>query len=106
METQLASHEHVATFVTNLLNTGGTLVSIIDNLSDALVENGAEPDAARDDILGTLAGTIARRFASMPAADVVRAAELIDVAMESVMIDLQRAMKGSRRRERRQRSRR
>ncbi len=105
METQLASQDHVAAFVTNLLNTGGTLVSIIENLSDALVENGADPDEASDDILGMVAGTISQRFASVPAPEVVRAAELIDIAMETVMTDLHRALERSRRRERTQRSR-
>ena len=100
METQLASDDHVALFVTHLLNTGGTLVSIIDNLADALIENGAEPDEARDDMLGTIAGTVGQRLASVPAAEVVRAAELIDIAMESVMTDLHRALDRSRRRER------
>jgi hypothetical protein len=85
--------ENIEVFTTELLNTGDTLVSLIDNLTDALVESGEEDrDAATADVLGMVAGSLALRFASIPSADIVRATELITLAMQCVFDDMLEAI--------------
>ena len=92
MESPLASCEHIAEFAEQLLNTGDVLVNLVDNLIDALVENGTEPHDATNEILEMLAGTLQARFASIPATDVTRATELIELAIQSVLDDLMKAL--------------
>jgi hypothetical protein len=81
--------ENIAGFTTQLLNTGDTLLTLIDNLTDALVESGEDDrEEAAADVLGMVAGSLALRFASIPAADVVRATELMALAMQCVFDDV------------------
>ncbi|HWK28772.1 MAG TPA: hypothetical protein VNS09_19585 [Solirubrobacter sp.] len=91
METHLA---HVQAFVEQLLDTGGTLVRLVDNLTDAFVEHDVERGQAAADVFEMLVGTVGMRFASVTERDVTRAAELMDLAMQSVLTDLRRALAG------------
>ena len=82
---------HIVEFTAQLLNTGDQLSNIVDDLIDALVENGTDEDEAEADILGALAGTVANRLLSVPPAEVTRATELITIAIQGVFEDLMRA---------------
>ena len=102
METQFVEPPpHVQAFVAQLLNAGGMLVGIVENLVDALVANGSSDEEATGDIVVTLMGTIATRLASTSEADFVRATELIQQAADGVLADLRRAERRTRQRQRR-----
>lgn len=83
---------HIAEFTEQLLNTGDILISLVDDLIDALVEHGAKDEDAMTDVLGMLAGTLQARFTAIPAADVTRATELVRLAMQTVLDDLMEAL--------------
>jgi len=104
METTL--NPHVAAFVTHLLNAGGVISRLTEGLIEALIESGWSHADATDEIIGSLAGTINARFASLPATDLERAAELLDLALQAVMSDMGQAISKSHRQMRRHRRRR
>jgi hypothetical protein len=87
-----ASSTHIAEFAEQLINTGDLLSHLVDNLIDALVDGGTEHAEATTQILAMLAGTLQARFTSLPAADLIRATELITLAKQSVFDDLLRAL--------------
>jgi hypothetical protein len=91
-------HEHVHAFLAELLDTGGTLLGILENLTDALTEQGQDRDAAIIDVFQMLVGTVWLRFESIPAPEVDRSAELIALALQAAMADLERALELSKRR--------
>jgi hypothetical protein len=93
---------HVQAYVEQLLNAGGTLLKLLDNLADAVVAKGTmgEEEAA-DELLDMLMGTVAVRLSSIPEADFVRATELMELAVNGVLADLERAAELARQRERR-----
>jgi hypothetical protein len=100
MESTCASLPPAHAFVEQLLATGGTLVHLVENLVAALEEHGSSRDEATVDILEMVMGTVAVRFASIPEPQVVRATELMDLAIEGVLADLEQAAELARRRER------
>jgi hypothetical protein len=91
---------HVQAYVEQLLNAGGTLLKLLDNLADAVVANGSMGEEAAGEILGMLTGTVAVRLSSIPAADFVRATELMQLAVDGVLADLERAAELAKQRER------
>jgi hypothetical protein len=99
METQFVEPApHVQRFVEQLLNAGGTLVSVVENLVDALVANGSNDDEATGDIIVALMCAVASRLAAVPEADVARATELMEQAADGVLAELERAERLARRR--------
>jgi hypothetical protein len=101
METEFAEPApHVQAFVGQLINAGGMLVSIVDNLAKGLVENGATVEEANADIIVALMGSVANELSSVPEADFVRAATLVERAADAVLADLRRAERLARQRER------
>ena len=101
METQFAPPApHVQAFVQQLLNAGHTLISVVDNLTDALVENGSTREEAMGDLVVALMGAVDVRLASVPQADFARATELMELTVDAVIAELKRAERRSRRRER------
>jgi hypothetical protein len=101
METQPAPD--AVPFVVELLNTGGALVTIVDNLADGLAANGSEEEEPADLIVGVLAGTVASRLTRVPQADFMRAAELMKLTMDAVLAELRLAEELARRREKHRR---
>jgi hypothetical protein len=92
METHFAPPvPHVQAFVERLLIAGGTLVKLVDGLADAIIASGSPREGAGNEIVEMLSGTVAVRLSSIPADDFVRAAELMELAMEGVLADLERA---------------
>jgi hypothetical protein len=90
-------------FVVELLNTGGALVKIVDELADGLAANGSEEEEPAHLIVGVLAGAVATRLTRVPQADFVRAAELMELAMDAVLAELRLAEQLARRRAKAQR---
>jgi hypothetical protein len=100
----MASHfappaPHVQAFVEQLLTSGGTLVKLVGDLADAVVANGSMGEEAANEIVDMLMGTVAVRLSSIPAADFVRAAELMELAVDGVLAELERAAELARQRE-------
>jgi hypothetical protein len=99
METEFVEPApHVQAFVGQLVNAGGTLVNIIDNLAQALVENGATLEEANADIIVALMGSVANELSCVPEVDFTRATKLVEQAAEAVLADLRRAEQLARRR--------
>jgi hypothetical protein len=92
--------QNVHAFVGELLDTGGALIGIVENLTDALTEQGYTRQDALAELFEMLIGTISLKFASIPASEIDRAAELMALALQAVMTDLERALELSRRRQR------
>ncbi len=97
METPLASTH---AFLAQLLDSGGTIVRIAENLVAALEEHGSSHDEAITDIFQMMVGTTAARFASTPDAEIARATELIALTLQAVLEDLERAVQLTSRRRR------
>ena len=91
---------HVQAFVEQLLTASGVLVSILENLTDGLAANGSTREEATVDIIEMLLGTVTVRLASVPPADFLRAAELIEQAVDAVFADLRKAERLARQRQR------
>ena len=101
METEFVEPApHVQAFVGQLVNAGGTLVNIIDNLAQALVENGATLEEANADIIVALMGSVANELSSVPEVDFTRATKLLEQAADAVLADLRRAERLARQRDR------
>jgi hypothetical protein len=101
METEFAEPApYVQAFVGQLINAGGTLVNIVDNLAKALASNGSTIEEANADIIVALMGSVANELSSVPEADFVRAAKLVEQAADAVLADLRRAERLVRQRER------
>jgi hypothetical protein len=103
METQPAPPgPHVQAFVEQLLSAGGVLVNLLENLTEGLASaNDSTSEEAAADIVEMLLGTVATRLASVPPADFLRAAELIEQAVDAVFADLRKAERLARQRQRR-----
>jgi hypothetical protein len=82
---------HVQAFVEQLVTAGGVLVNLLDNLTEGLAANGSSREEAAVDIIEMLLGTVAVRLSSVPPADFLRAAELIEQAVDAVFADLRKA---------------
>jgi hypothetical protein len=90
-------------FVIELLNTGGALLKIVDDLADGLAANGWDDGEPAEVIVGTLAGSVATRLPRVPQADFTRAADLMKMTMDAVLAELRMAEKLARRREKHRR---
>jgi hypothetical protein len=103
MESQFAlPGPHVQAFVEQLLSAGGVLVNLLENLTEGLASaNDSTSEEAAADIVEMLLGTIAMRLSSVPPADFLRAAELIEQAVDAVFADLRKAERLARQRQRR-----
>ena len=98
MERHVTVLPEAQAFVVQLLGAGGFLSNLLEGLAAALVENGAERDAADEEVFEMLLGTVAVRLSSVPAADFARATEVIEQTLEGVFVDLDRALRRQKRR--------
>jgi hypothetical protein len=83
-----------------LLNSGGALVEVVESLADGLAANGSDEEEPAHLIVGVLAEAIATRLTRVPQADFMRAAELMERAMDAVLAELRLAEEVARRRAR------
>lgn len=84
-----------------LLNTGHTIVGLVENLAEALVEATGDPiEECRHAVIAMSMGTIGVRLAATPPEDFTRATALMDQALKVLIGDLERAAKLSGQRER------
>jgi hypothetical protein len=90
-------------FLVELLNTGGALVKLVDSLAAGLAANGSEEKEPADLIVGVLSEAVGTRLARVPEADFMRAAELMELAMDAVLAELRLAEELARRREKHRR---
>ena len=84
--------EHVLEFVVQLLNTGHSVVSLLESLADAVVSaTGESAEEARHQVLAMCMATVTLRLASRPGEDFKRATELVEGTLAAILGDLQRA---------------
>jgi hypothetical protein len=101
MDTEFAEPApHVQAFVGQLINAGGMLVNIVDNLAKTLAANGSTIEEANADIIVAMMGSVANELSSVSEADFVRAANLVERAADAVLADLARAERLARQRDR------
>ena len=92
---------HITEFVVQLLNTGHTIVGLVDNLAEALVEATGDPvEDCRHAVIAMSMGTIGVRLAATPPEEFISATKLIDQALKVLIGDLERAAKIAGQRER------
>jgi len=92
---------HITEFVVQLLNTGHTIVGLVDSLAEALAEATGDPiDDCRHAVIAMSMGTIGVRLAATPPEEFTRATKLIAQALDVLIGDLERAARVSDQRER------
>lgn len=93
--------DHITAFVVQLLNVGHTVVGLVENLAEALVEaTGDSPEDARHQVIAMVMGTIGVRLSATPPEEFACASTLVEQTVAVLLDDLQRAAKLAEQRER------
>ncbi len=83
---------HVTEFVVQLLNVGHTVVGLVENLAEAVVEaTGGPIEEARHDVVAMAMGTVGVRLAATPPEEFMRASALARTTLAVILDDLERA---------------